>query len=100
MTDSWMPMKLEAHMANMYSICIDRKRSTMKSDAYFFCPASAAGAAAGGGGCGACEAAAGVAAIAAVATPLRKSRRPTGGLSDRFMRGSDFSVVSQKFVCI
>src|SRR5439155_18002203 len=88
MTDSWMPMKLEAHMANMYSMFIDRKRSTMKSDAYFFGPAAAAGAAACGCASCACDAATGipgVAAIAAVATPFRKSRRRTGGFSDMYV---------------
>src|SRR5438105_142243 len=99
-----MPMKLEAHMANMYSMCIDRKRSTMKSDAYFFCPASAGGAVAADGVGGAaaeggvsdvCWAAAGVAATAAVATPLRNSRRPTGSWSDCFMHRS-VETVSRK----
>src|SRR3954447_23442715 len=50
MTDSWMPMKLDAHIANMYSMFIERNRSTMKSEAYFFGPPSAAGTAGGGGG--------------------------------------------------
>src|SRR5438094_1715183 len=83
-----MPMKLEAHIANMYSMFIDRKRSTMKSDAYFFGPAAAADAAAGGCVCGdACAASGtpGEAAIAAVATPFRKSRRRTGGFSDMYV---------------
>ena len=90
-----MPMKLDAHIENMYSMSSDLKMSTMKSDAgrppSFACTAGSATP-----GC----AAAGVwfainAAAAPVAAPVRKLRRSTPGLRGFSIAGYPIIAVAR-----
>src|SRR5262245_46028830 len=89
MIDSWMPMKLEAHIENMYSMPSDLKMSTMKSDAclpFSAALTSAAAGAAGRASCGAATAGWATNAAAPAAAPFRKLRRLTGPFCDFFIR--------------
>src|SRR5205823_11203242 len=79
-TDSWIPIKLEAHIANMYSMPRDLNRSTMKSEpGRPDCVTSTGGAAAALSEARICgvAASAGLAtrAAAPVAAPARNLRR-------------------------
>src|SRR6185503_10834861 len=81
-----MPMKLDAHIENMYSMSSDLKMSTMKSDAgrpppLAWTEGSAGPVCAAAGACFASSAAA-----APVAAPVRKLRRSTPGLRGFPMR--------------
>src|SRR5688572_12360740 len=88
-----MPMKLDAHIENMYSMSSDLRMSTMKSDAGrpppLACTVGSSGAVCAlAGACVASNAAA-----APVAAPVRKLRRSTPGLLGSSMRRYPITAV-------